>query len=396
MTDTAPANTDCPKPPTPPAGGTTTGCKPLPAPPATPSLPPSKVCPQPCTCPTTPGGTVTPCLDDLITAQAKLVKQADTAQAFVAELTDVQAKAVSAQADYTSSRYADLLKMWQDQDKLIADLVKKLVCAVPCWQCLLECRLCTQLNEIRALEQLLTGTGQLTAQVYSLPDLQYWQQRNVAAMQAQVDRITAVLGAWQDPSKSLGDALDQDAKLIDDTQKIIATDSAKAIYDVFMTLLPRHWAIRPRDPANASKIDPKYFAVCLCDDGVPDDCCGPDVGVMSLRFRLLGPLPYLVNPIDFFGIICCIAKERLLPASSMLAAAQADLAATAAQIAQVTKQIDDKKAAIESNFEAELDNPIDCTKYQPKPAAPPAQTPAAAGAAPAAPATAAQTDQKAS
>jgi hypothetical protein len=66
----------------------------------------------------------------------------------------------------------------------------------------------------------------------------------MAQMQARVDRIKLVLTAWENPSSTLGDVLDKNKKLIEDTEAIIAKDSAKAVYDVFMTLLPRHWAIR--------------------------------------------------------------------------------------------------------------------------------------------------------
>jgi hypothetical protein len=373
MTDTPSAKTDSPEPCPPPTSGKPGKCQPLPPPPNTPGLPPAKECPQPCNCPAPPGGPGTTCLDEAIKSQAKLVKQADRAQAFVTELTDIQSKAVDAQTRYTQSRYKDLLKMWQEQDKAIWDLVQKLACGVPCWECLVECRLCPQLTAIRAMEQRLNGTGQLTTQVYSLLDLQYWQQRNVAAMQDRVDRINAVLSAWADPSKTLGDLLDQDAKLIDDTLKIIATNSAKAVYDVFMTLLPRHWAIRPRDPAIVSKIDRRFIDICKCDDGVPDDCCGPDAGSLSLRMRVLGaPLPYLVDPAKFFEILCCLAKERLLPASTLLASAQADLAATTAEMSQLQQLIKDGTTNIEATFEVDLGNPIDCTQYTPKPKAPPA------------------------
>jgi hypothetical protein len=392
MTEQTPPTDPC-KPTTPPAPCDNNTppppcddkkCCAFPAPQKAPEVPKRKDCPQPCNCPPLPG-TPTDCLDELIKKQAKLVKQGDRAKTFVDELTEIQGKVASAQADYTQARYKDLLKMWWEQDKLIADLGQKLICGVPCWECLLECRLCPQLTEIRKLEDELNGTGSLTTQVFSLIDLQFWHQRNVTQMQERVHRIERVLSAWEKPSDTLGDVLDKNGKLIDDTQKIIATDSAKAVYDFFMTLVPKHWAIRPRgvkpkpekaspSPEKTSDIPEKFITICKCDDGKPDVCCGPDVGIQSLRDRLLGPLPYLVDPAEVSRIICCIATERLGPASDQLATAQADLAAKTDLIAQVTKLIADKTASIEATFKAELGNPIDCSKYtkkDPPPSTPP-------------------------
>jgi hypothetical protein len=379
MTDNAPPADQAPTgtpPPTPPAGGPPTPpaggkkkCADLPPPPKVPELPKPKDCPQPCDCPTPPGGPPQTCFDDLIKAQSKLVTQADRAKAFVDELTAIQAKVVSAQADYTQARYKDLLKQWHDQDKLIVDLLQKLACGVPCWECLLECRLCLLLTDIHRLEQQLNGTGELTTAVFSLLDLQFWHQRNVAQMQARVDRINLVLGAWEKPSDTLGDVLDKNSKLIDDTQKNLAADPGQAVFDVFMTLLPRHWAIRPRSVT--SGINTRFINICPCDEGTPDDCCGPDVGVLTLRERLIGPLPYIVDPADFPEVICCITSQRLAPASDQLANAQADLAAVTAQIEQTRSQITDKTNAIEASFEAELGNPIDCSQYKKKGPCPP-------------------------
>jgi hypothetical protein len=392
-------------------------------PPTVPTIPEGGKCPQPCNCPTPPGGAPSSCLDDLIRSQGIIVKKADRAKAFVDELTAIQGKVTSAQVDYTQKRFTDLRKTWKDQDKLIVELIRKLVCAVDCWECLLECRLCPQLVEIRTLEDRLNGTGVLTKKVYSLFDLQAWHQRNVANMQARVDRINLVLAAWEKPSDTLGDVLDKNGKLIEDTEKILATDSAKAVYDVFMTLLPRHWAIRPRDEGSEkdgkkpwkSEIDPKYINICeckegqqkgddkgkdaqkaddkgqvaqsaddkgqdknecddgapdpekcRCDDGTPDVCCGPDVGILNLRQRLVGPLPYIVDPTLFPDIICCLTSKRLEPASEQLATAQANRDATTAEIELVAKKIADKKSAIEASFRAELSNPIDCTQYKKK------------------------------
>src|SRR5262245_12072537 len=384
-------------------------CEKLPDPPKIPTIPERGKCPQPCDCPTPPGGPPSSCLDDLIRCQSIIVKKADRANDFVKELTAIRDKVTGAQANYTQARFKDLRKIWKEQDKLIVALIRKLVCTVCCWECLLECRLCTQLVEIRVLEDRLNGTGVLTNKVYSLFDLQAWHQRNVANMQARVDRINLVLAAWEKPSDTLGDVLDKNGKLIEDTEKIIATDSAKAVYDVFMTLLPRHWAIRPRDVGPnkewASDVDLRYIKICeckegqqkgdekgrekspdkdqqkgedkgqdkgecddgapepekcQCDDSTPDDCCGPDVGILNLRQRLVGPLPYIVDPALFPDIICCLTKERLSPASDQLATAQANLDAATAEIDLVKKRIADKKSTIEDYFRAELSNPIDC------------------------------------
>lgn len=362
MIDNAPAKTDqnnCTPPPEGPKK-----CEPLVPAPTPPELPPATQCPQPCDCPTPPGGTPDDCLEKLIRCQAKLVKQADRAKALVEELTEIQGKVAAAKVDYTQKRYADLKKLWEEQDKLIAALTEKVKCSVPCWECLISCRLCPQLTEIRNLEDRLNGTGALTDKVYSLLDLQFWHQRNVAQMEARVKRIKDVLAAWEKPSTTLGEALDKNGKLLESLPALLATDAAKAIFDIFMTLVPRHLAIRPRDLTTTIK--DKFIDICSCPEGTPDDCCGPDVGIMTLRERLVGLLPYIVDPAKLSPIICCLTKERLEPASNQLADAQANLAAVTAEIEQTTKLITDKTAGLEAAFTAELTNPIDCAPYKPK------------------------------
>ena len=338
-----------------------------------------------------------------------IVKKAERAKVFADELTEIQNKVKSAQADYTQARFKDLRKTWKEQDGVIVELIRKLVCAVDCWECLLECRLCRQLVEIRRLEDQLNGpprddvkgTGPLTQEVYSLFDQKAWHERNVAQMEAWMKRITDVMAAWEKPSGTLGEVLEKNGNLIKESQNLIASDSAKVVYDVFMTLIPRHLAIQPRGPGLASEwksgIDPRYIRICecpqtpapkpgeggaanqdagqqpckddgdevecQCDDGMPDDCCGPDVGILSLRQRLIGPLPYIVDPAIFPAMICCITTNRLSPASDQLAAAQANLAASIAKIELVKKQIEEKKSGIVANFREALPNPIDCRDY---------------------------------
>lgn len=380
------------------------GCNEIPKAPEVPEIPKPLPCPKFCDCPEPPGGTPKDCIDLLIQEQNGIVKTAERAKVFAEELVAIQEKMKSAQLDYTHARYLDLRSKWKEQDGAIAELIRKLVCAVCCWQCLLECRLCRQLVEIRRKEDLLygapgadpAGTGPLTTQVYSLYDQHAWHERNVAQMKRRLQRITAVMAAWEKPAATLAEVLEKNGNLIKEIQNLISTDPAKALYDVFMTLIPTHWAIRPRGPDVGGEcetaIDSEYIRICdcprpdkpaaaqgggdgacdgeddgdgkcRCDDGLPDDCCGPDVGIQSLRQQLIGPLPYIVEPGRFPFIFCCLTTQRLSPASDDLAAAEAARAASAAAIEATVKEIADLTAAIEATFRAELGNPIDCQPY---------------------------------
>jgi hypothetical protein len=348
-------------------GDTPAKCTPLDAGPETPTLPDPPTCKVSCYCPPKSGSTTT-CLDKLIDEQTGQIASAERAKSFKAELEDLLKKAKSAKQDYTKDKYKDLRDRWDKQDAAIADLIAKLVCAVPCWWCLIECEICTLLYAIRDLDLKLNGDGTLTDTVYSLRDLRYWQERNLYAKKEVFDRVKSGLAAWEKPAQTLDKILSDDAKLIDDIRKTLATDSAGAVYDVFMKLVPMHLAIAPRD-ANGkidTKIASEYSELCGCDEGQPDDCCGPDVGKRTVRQQLIGPQPYLVDPDEFLEIICCLAKERYLPAKDLLALAESDLAKTEADIKRALSDIDQKKASLAADFKASVVNPIDCDKYKPK------------------------------
>jgi hypothetical protein len=334
-------------------------CGKLDAGPETPKPPELPKCLDACCCPPKPGSTGT-CLDDLIDEQTKQITEADRAKTFKAELEDLLKKAKLAKQDYTKEKYKDLRDKWDKQDVAIADLIAKLVCAVDCWWCLIECEICPLLYAYRDTELRLNGDGKLTDKVYSLRDLRYWQERNRDAKKEVFDRIKLVLAAWEKPAQTLDKNLADDNKLIEDTKKILATDSAAAVYDVFMRLVPMHLAIAPRSVI--SKVLPKYTTFCGCDVGKPDDCCGPDVGKWTIRQRLIGPQPYLVDPDKFFEIICCLAKERYLPAKDLLALAESDLAKTESDIRRALSDLEQKKGSIPVDYKANVVNPIDCGK----------------------------------
>lgn len=401
MTDQAPPKDE--------QAGETGECAESTPPPDAPVIPERPKCKTDCDCPKTPGSDPPSCLEQAIRDQNLLVSKAARAKTFIEELTNVQSKVTSALVDYTATRYAALRKTWWEQNKLIAELIRKIDCAVKCWPCLLDCRLCTTLSDIRALEEKLNGPGDLAKgmglpkKVNSLLGLKFWHERNVANMEARLGRVKAVLAAWEKPSDTLGDVLDKNQKLIDETQKIIATDPAKAVFDVFMTLIQRHWAIRPRElkdgeqaaydalekyvkicecPDEPADTQPRVAAKsnqqpeqpegcdddegdkpsCKCDEGTPDVCCELDVGILSLRQRLVGPLPFIVDPVKFPDLICCLTKKRLIPASDHVATAQANLAATVAEIEQATKTLADRINidAIQKLFLAGLPTPYEC------------------------------------
>jgi hypothetical protein len=299
----------------------------------------------------------------LIKDQAGLLTEADRAKSFKEDLERIQKNVISAQQKYTVEKRKALLDKWNAADTQISDLINKVVCAVPCWECLIECRICPLLYSIQELEDRLYGTGTLTTEVYSLYDLRNWQDRNLVARKEVFDRINAVLVAWSDPAETIGKALDGNQTLIEAINKNMATDPATALYDIFMRVVPMHWAIRPRNAQ--SKIDKKYVNICNCYSLEADDCCGPDAGRLTVHWRLLGPQPYLVEVDKLFEIICCLATQRYGPAKQALAKAEAELSKTDSSIAKAKSDIESKKKSLPADFKLGLDNPPDCGKYTP-------------------------------
>jgi hypothetical protein len=371
---------DCPDQPPKPADG---DCKPKPDAPNAPapkcnSGPPKQCIPQIkcepdcCCCPPKPTSTPS-CLDALIDQQLALITAADQAKTFKAELEDITKKAKAARQEYTRDRYATLTERWKKQDGWINDLIAKLTCAVRCWRCVIECELCPLLYDIRNLELKLNGDGTLACKVYSLKDLQNWQTRDRDIKKEAFNRIKTVLAAWEKPAQTLDKILADNLKLIEETKKIIATDSVAAIYDVFMRLLPMHLAITPEGAK--SDIPAEFQEICPCDKSDPDKQCGPDVGRQTLRQRLIGPQPYIADPNSLFEIICCLARDKYLPAKDALATAEAELAKTENDIKRITADIDQKKTSIAADFKARVANPVNCDDYKCKPCPPPPPPP---------------------
>jgi hypothetical protein len=360
-----PPKTDDPAGQPPSPGGT---CQPIP-PSTPPALEPPTPCPGPdddCNCGDQPTATSN-CLEDIIAAQSAAIMAAESSKAFKAELEILLGKAKAATQEYTRDKYDALVKLWIQRDAEITDLVRKLDCAVPCWRCIIDCHVCPMINELHIDEQWLYGDGTLPTDAHNLYDLQYWHTRDVDVKQRRFQRIKNVLGAWEKPATTIEKALGDIKTWIEAANKSLLSEPGKVVYDVFFRIIPLHLAIAP--PATATlttNIGKEFTALCGCDTGTPDDCCGPDVGEMSIRQRLTGPQAYLVDPNLYVGIICCLVQQRYEPAKTELAKATAALADVDDRIKRYRAKIENalKPGAFEKDAKGSIPSTIDCCDYR--------------------------------
>lgn len=361
---------DCPPPPKDPAGQPHPPCwEPCGDLPKTtpPTLDPPEDCPPDpdCRCPQPPRPHQD-CLQKLINKEQAEIAKADKLKTFVSDLTALDTKAQAARQDYTHAAYEKLVKQWVDEDFAIAELIRKLVCAVPCWRCIIECYVCPLLNDLHYAEELLYGDGTQYDKVHNLYDLEYWLDRDRDKKQRRFDRIKAVLAAWEKPAQTIAKNLNDDQTLIDAVNKSMITDPGRAVYDVFLKLVPMHLAIAPPSGAPyTTRIGKEYTEFCGCDTGDPDDCCGPDVGKLSLRQRLIGPQPYLIPPHEYFKMICCLVERRYGPAKDALGEAEAAWAAVDNQVKALTTKIDSGLKSLEKDAKGAIPTAINCCDYDP-------------------------------
>jgi len=372
-----PGHTDCPPPsdpapqPHPPTSGEECPDFPTTTPP---TLDPPPRCPDPeppCHCPTPPPGTGPNCLEDLIAVRTAQIAAAADAEASKKELSAFLVAANKATSEYTRDNYDRLVKQWVKLDAEIAELIRKLVCAVPCWRCIIECHVCPPINELHYAEKWLYGTGALYPDVHNLHDLRYWHTRDKEAKERTVKRIQDVLKAWANPYQTINKILFTDnPKVIADAGKLLGSaEASKAVYDVLLKLVPMHLAVAPPSgSAWTTKIGKEYTDFCRCEPPTPDDCCGPDVGPWSVLQRLVGPQPYLIDPNDYFKLICCLVEHRYGPANDALTKAKASLLGVEEQIKRYQTQLDKLKDPQSFHTEARAAVPsnVDCCDYEPE------------------------------
>ena len=331
-----------------------------------------------CSCPTPPGST-SDCLETLITEQSVAIDASEKASKFKKELEDLLAKAKAARAAYTQTAYEDLVDEWVRQDIQIAKLINSLVCKLNCWDCILECHVCPLLDELHIAEKWLRddmNKPYADADVRNLYDKRYWLSRDKEAKKRTFGRISGILAAWEKPAETLKKTLDDNQKLYEKAFKAMETSPTAAIFDVFLRLVPTHLAIAPpKGDETLTKIDAKYTDFCKCGDHKPEYCCGVNVGERSFRDRLIGPLPYLLDPGTYFDLICCLVKNRYVKAQEALSKAESDLLEIETTIANLEKQIG---AGWQKDFETAatgaIPSAIDCCEYEPDPPAKPPTT----------------------
>jgi hypothetical protein len=350
--------------PKPPGSGDT--CQDFP-----PSTPPEveepEKCPESdCKCP--PGPKTTPnCLEDLITKQSNEIAAAKKAEAFKKDLEELLAKAKTASQEYTRARYDTLVKQWVELDALIAAFIRKFECALPCWRCIIECYICPILNELHYAEAWLYGDGSLPAAANNLYDLQYWRTRDKEQKERRFNRIKAVLGVWGSPVGTIEKILKDNRTLLEALDKSPSSAAGSVVVDLFLKLVPMHLAIAPPSGSPwTTKVAKEYTVFCECDTGKPDDCCGPDVGEQTLRQRLIGPQPYLIDPNDYFTLICCLVQKRYGPAKDDLGKAEAELTAIDERIARLKAQIDSglNKEGFDKAAKGAIPAAIDCCDFE--------------------------------
>ena len=264
------------------------------------------------------------CLEELIDKQLTDIAAAEKAKAFKTVLDSLKKNATDAARQYTVDTRDKLLKRWQDQDRDINELVRKLVCAVPNWKCAIECYICPLLNEVHDAELWLYGDGGAYTEAHNLHDQRYWLERELAQKNRTLQRIKSVMDAWQSPAKTISTNLDSNAKLIAECNKSLGVEPARIIFDVFLRIVSMHLASAPpaTDAETTTNIDKQYTQLCDCDKGEPNVCCGPDVGKLSLRERIIGPQPYLIDANAYYPLICCLLQKHLSPASDAVRIAE--------------------------------------------------------------------------
>jgi hypothetical protein len=361
---------ECPPPidpaaqPYPPGDGC--DCDPLPETTAPTLCEPAKCETDPCcNCPTT---AATPeCIEKLIEQQTTEIAAAEQATKLKEDLTALLEATKKGSEAYTCDAYESLIELWEKLDCRIAELLRTLECKADCWKCVIECNVCPLLHQLHYAEKWLYDDCSCYGHVYDLYDLQYWRTKDLGVKERRYSRINEVLTAWANPAETIAKVINENQTLHDNALDIVGKEPGKVIYDVFFKLVPMHLAIAPpRGSEWETRIDKHFTKFCECGHGIHDHCCGPDVGELRVRNRLIGPQPYLIDPADYLKVVCCLVEKRWTPARVARDQAKLHTLAIESRIARYLGKITgDWKANFEAAARAAIPSVIECCDYEP-------------------------------
>jgi hypothetical protein len=376
-------------------------CTPLAAPPLPPCYAPPKKCEPSCDCPEATGNPPG-CLEDLIKGEADAISKGEQAKKFKADLEALMAKVKAAALEYTQDAYKDLLERWKKEDEAIVCLIRSIDCALDCWPCVIECEICPLVNDIVRLESKLSGEaktcdkGQPTAgaeqpqktdggtcdgsaptqapdcdasnTMTSVYDIRHWWWREKLRRQALFNQVAAVMKAWETPFKTLDAALKANAEILKNAAAMLGVDqkrdAAKLLFDVFFRLVPTHLAIAPPASKAQTGIARKYVEFCCCDNSpTVYGCCGPEIRLPTVRDRIVGALPYLIDPSKYSDLVCCLAKNVYQPAKAQAAEADSRYAEFDTEAKAAEAAIDAQLKSLAADVKVRLGKTIDCKDY---------------------------------
>jgi hypothetical protein len=321
------------------------------------------------------------CLDLLIKAEAETINRGEQAKKFKSDLEALLGKLKGATLDYTVDSYKDLKTRWKTEDEAIVCLIRSIECALPCWWCVIECEICPLVNAIHGLELDLSGEYRLAGETAPAPeakppcmkgryDLRYWWWREKIRRQALFDHVANVMKSWETPFKTIDGILKANGEIIKTITGALNIDQKKEVgkylFDL-VRLVRQHMAIAPPAAQMSTGIEKRYVEVCCCDTS-PElhSCCGVVIRLPTVLDRVIGALPYLIEPALYPELVCCLATNVYEPAKKSAVDADARYTVLDGEVKAMEAAIAAQIGSLPADAKIRLNKTIDCADYKPK------------------------------
>ncbi|MFL9977632.1 hypothetical protein [Paraburkholderia graminis] len=346
-------------------------------------------CAPRCCCPSVATGKPL-CLDNLIRDEAAVINKGEQAKKFKADLEALLGKLKGATLDYTADSYKDLKTRWKTEDEAIVCLIRSVQCALPCWWCVIECEICPLVNEIHGLELELSGeyllpnetapapaaatttaAGTTATCFKSIYDQRYWWWREKIRRQALFDHVANVMKSWEAPVKTIDGILKANSEIIKTITSALNIDQKKEIGKYLfelVRLVRQHMAIAPPASVVPTSIEKRYVELC-CWDQSPElhSCCGVVIRRPTVLDRVIGALPYLIDPALYPDLVCCLATKVYQPAKRSAVDADSQYADLDSQVKAIEAAIPAQIGSLPADAKIRLAKTIECANYTPKP-----------------------------